>query len=85
MTCRNFLHLAAGAAVALPLIAFKAWAQTYLARPVTLVHGFAPAGVDTTARIVAEGLTAPRSTVHRGTAGRIQHHCGGTARARQFR
>ena len=57
MTRRNFLHLAAGAA-ALPALSRFAWAQAYPSRPVTLVHGFAPGGgVDTTARIVAEGLS----------------------------
>jgi tripartite-type tricarboxylate transporter receptor subunit TctC len=54
---RKFLHLAAGAA-ALPAVSRIARAQAYPTRPVTLVHGFAPGGgVDTTARIVAEGLS----------------------------
>src|SRR5690242_11742630 len=54
---RQFLHLVAGAA-ALPALPRNATAQAYPARPVTLVHGFAPGGgVDTTARIVADGLS----------------------------
>jgi tripartite-type tricarboxylate transporter receptor subunit TctC len=54
---RQFLHLIAGAA-ALPAVSRIARAQAYPTRPVTLVHGFAPGGgVDTTARIVAEGLS----------------------------
>ena len=54
---RQFLHLAAGAA-ALPAVSRIARAQAYPTRPVTLVHGFAPGGgVDTTARMVAQGLS----------------------------
>ena len=54
---RRFLHLAAGAA-ALPVATRIASAQAYPTRPVTLVHGLAPGGgVDTTARIVADGLS----------------------------
>ena len=54
---RQFLHLVAGAA-ALPAVSRNARAQAYPTRPVTLLHGFAPGGgVDTTARIVAEGLS----------------------------
>ncbi len=54
---REFLHLLAGAA-ALPAVLRSARAQSYPTRPVSLVHGFAPGGgVDTTARIVAEGLS----------------------------
>jgi len=54
---RRFLHLTAGAAV-LPVVSRFAWAQAYPTRPVTLMHGFvAGGGVDTTARIVAEGLS----------------------------
>ena len=54
---RKFLHLVAGAA-ALPAVSRIARAQAYPSRPITLVHGFAPGGgVDTTARIVAEGLS----------------------------
>jgi hypothetical protein len=37
---RQFLHLAAGA-VALPTVSRFAWAQTYPARPITLVALFA--------------------------------------------
>jgi tripartite-type tricarboxylate transporter receptor subunit TctC len=39
---RNFLHLAAGAAV-LPVVSRIAWAQTYPSRPITIVAPF-PAG-----------------------------------------
>jgi tripartite-type tricarboxylate transporter receptor subunit TctC len=54
---RQFLHLVAGAA-ALPAVSRAARAQTYPSRPITLMHGFgAGGGVDTTARIVAEGLS----------------------------
>ena len=54
---RRFLHLATGAA-ALPLAMRIARAQAYPTRPITLLHGLAPGGgVDTTARIVADGLS----------------------------
>src|SRR5262245_22059074 len=54
---RDFLHLVAGTA-ALSGVSRIARAQAYPTRPVSLVHGFAPGGgVDTTARIVAEGLS----------------------------
>jgi tripartite-type tricarboxylate transporter receptor subunit TctC len=49
---RQFLHLAAGAA-ALPAISRFAWAQTYPARPVTMIVPFTAGGpTDTYARIV---------------------------------
>jgi hypothetical protein len=56
---RNFLHLAAGAA-ALPAISRIAQAQTYPARPITMIVPF-PAGgpTDTIGRIVAEGIPWP--------------------------
>ena len=54
---RRFLRLATGAA-ALPVAVRNAKAQVYPAHPITLVHGLAPGGgVDTTARIVADGLS----------------------------
>jgi tripartite-type tricarboxylate transporter receptor subunit TctC len=54
---RQFLHLAAGAA-ALPAISRIAWAQTYPARPVRIVVGFAPGGVtDVVARLIGQWLT----------------------------
>ena len=59
---RKFLHLAAGAA-ALPAVLRIAWAQTYPARPVRLIIGYAPgASADTTARLMgAMALRATRS------------------------
>jgi tripartite-type tricarboxylate transporter receptor subunit TctC len=54
---RNFLHLAAGAA-ALPAVLRIASAQTYPARPVRLIIGYAPgASADTTARLMAQWLS----------------------------
>ncbi|MBX9775049.1 MAG: tripartite tricarboxylate transporter substrate binding protein [Xanthobacteraceae bacterium] len=54
---RRILRLASGAA-ALPLTMRNARAQAYPTQPITLVHGLAPGGgVDTTARIVADGLS----------------------------
>jgi tripartite-type tricarboxylate transporter receptor subunit TctC len=54
---RRFLRLAAGAAV-VPAATHLARAQTYPARPVRVLVGFAPAGaVDITARLVAQSLT----------------------------
>jgi tripartite-type tricarboxylate transporter receptor subunit TctC len=41
---RDFLHLAAGAAAALPVVLRVAWAQTYPSRPVRLIVPFVPAG-----------------------------------------
>jgi tripartite-type tricarboxylate transporter receptor subunit TctC len=53
---RKFLHLAAGAA-ALPALSRIARAQTYPARPITLVAPFPPGGpVDTIARILGEHM-----------------------------
>jgi tripartite-type tricarboxylate transporter receptor subunit TctC len=56
---RNFLHLAAGAAVLAAVLPF-AWAQTYPTRPVTIVVPY-PAGgpTDTLARILAERMRGP--------------------------
>ena len=55
---RNFLHLAAGA-LSMPAIVRAVWAQTYPARPITIIVPFAAGGgTDTTARILAERMTA---------------------------
>jgi tripartite-type tricarboxylate transporter receptor subunit TctC len=54
---RKFLHLAAGAA-ALPAMSRIARAQTYPTRPVRIVSGFPPGGVnDTYARLIGQWLS----------------------------
>jgi tripartite-type tricarboxylate transporter receptor subunit TctC len=54
---RKFLHFAAGAAAALPAAARMARAQTYPARPITMVVPFAAGGpTDVVGRIIAESL-----------------------------
>jgi tripartite-type tricarboxylate transporter receptor subunit TctC len=54
---RKFLRLAAGAA-ALPAVTSIANAQTYPSRPVRIVSGFPPGGVnDTYARLIAQWLS----------------------------
>ena len=54
---RRFLQLAAGAA-ALPMVLGAAFAQTYPARPVTLIVPFPPGGsTDVAARIVADHMS----------------------------
>jgi tripartite-type tricarboxylate transporter receptor subunit TctC len=54
---RNFLHLAAGAAV-LPMASRIARAQAYPTRPVRIIVAFAPGGVsDVTARLISQWLS----------------------------
>jgi tripartite-type tricarboxylate transporter receptor subunit TctC len=54
---RNFLHLAAGAAV-LPSMSCLAWAQAHPTRPVRLIVPVAPAGAsDITARLMGQWLS----------------------------
>jgi tripartite-type tricarboxylate transporter receptor subunit TctC len=56
---RKFLHLAAGA-LALPVVSRIATAQTYPARPISLVVPFAAGGAaDTLARIMVERMREP--------------------------
>jgi len=56
---RRFLHLAAGA-VALPSVSRIAHAQTYPARPITMVVPLAPGGsTDVIGRIMAEAMRGP--------------------------
>src|SRR3984957_8124946 len=54
---RQFLHLGAGAA-AVRALTRAAWAQTYPARPVHVLAGFAAGGgVDITARLIGQWLS----------------------------
>jgi tripartite-type tricarboxylate transporter receptor subunit TctC len=54
---RAFLHLIAGVA-ALPAVSRVAWSQSYPARPVRILVGFAPGGpADTIARLVGQRLS----------------------------
>ena len=54
---RKFLHLAAGAA-ALPAVPRIAWAQSYPARLVRLIVGFAAGGpTDISARLIGQYLS----------------------------
>jgi tripartite-type tricarboxylate transporter receptor subunit TctC len=55
---RDFLHLAAGAAAALPVVLRGAWAQTYPSRPVRLIVPFVPAGAsDIIGRLMGQWLS----------------------------
>jgi tripartite-type tricarboxylate transporter receptor subunit TctC len=52
----QFLHLAAGAA-ALPVVSWKAWAQTYPSRPITIVVPASAGGTgETILRLIAERI-----------------------------
>jgi tripartite-type tricarboxylate transporter receptor subunit TctC len=55
---RQFLHLAAGAAAALPAVSRSARAQSYPTRPITVIVPFAAGGgTDVPARIVGEHMS----------------------------
>jgi len=55
---RRFLHLAAAAAAALPIVSGIVLAQTYPTRPVRLIVPFGPAGAtDITARLIGQWLS----------------------------
>ena len=55
---RKFLHLAAGAAAALPAASRIAWAETYPTRPVRIMVAFAAgSGSDILARLMAQWLS----------------------------
>lgn len=54
---RQFLHLAAGAAL-LPAVSGAAWAQSYPSRPIRLLVGYPPGGsADMTARLMGQWLS----------------------------
>src|SRR5262245_60710457 len=55
---RNFLHLGAGVAAALPAVSRFAWAQAYPTRPVHLIVGAPPGGAaDIVARLMSQWLS----------------------------
>src|SRR5260370_39818254 len=59
---RQFLHLAAGAA-ALPAVSRFGWAHGYPSRPIRIISGFAPGGVnDTYARLMGQWLSERRGS-----------------------
>jgi tripartite-type tricarboxylate transporter receptor subunit TctC len=54
---RQFLHLAAGVAAALPAVSRFAWAQAYPTRPITMLVPFPPGSpADSVARVLAERM-----------------------------
>src|SRR5439155_26011553 len=56
-SCRQFLHLAAGAA-ALPAGSTMAWAQSYPSRPVRIIVGLPAGGAsDIVARLIGQWLS----------------------------
>jgi tripartite-type tricarboxylate transporter receptor subunit TctC len=55
---RNFLHLLAAGAAALPAVSRVAWAQAYPTRPVRIIIGFAAGGVvEIVARLIGQSLS----------------------------
>jgi tripartite-type tricarboxylate transporter receptor subunit TctC len=61
---RQFLHLAAGAA-ALPAVSRMAMADTYPARPITMIVPYAIGGpADAIARTLADRMGASTASIH---------------------